>query len=435
MRVNYWDPGVELLKSSELKALQLRRLKFMIRYVYDHSPFYKRSFDERGFKPGDLTTLNDLTKLPFTTKEDLRLRSYPHGGDFLCIPREDIILWHMTSGTVGEPTIGAYTYKDYETWMNLAARCFVAAGVVKGDILMNLYGYGLFTGGLGLHQSASLAGAAIIPWGTGRTKMLVKSLKDFGVTVMTGTPSYQSYICEVIKESGMDPEKDLKLRVTLPGAEIWTESMRNRIEEGLALKSRGGGARNIYGATELCGPGAAQECVYEKGLHVWTDHLYLEMVDPKTLEPVEPGEEGEMVFTHLTRQGMPLIRYRMGDLTILDTEPCECGRVAFPRCKWIRGRVDDVIHYKGVKIYPSAVQQTLLKTGRIKEYQIVVDKTVSPYELTIRAELEGYPDEEFGGRLADDLWNTTFVKPKVELLAPGTLPRFEGKAKRLVIKE
>jgi len=341
----------------------------------------------------------------------------------------------MTSGTTGEPAIGPYTYKDHETWMNLAARSYVAAGVGRGDIIMNIYGYGLFTGGLGLHQSAGLVGAAVIPWSIGRTKMLAKSLKDFGVTVMTGTPSYQSYICEVVKEVGIDPEKDLKLRITMPGAEIWTEGMRKRIEEGFALKSRGGGARNIYGATELCGPGVAIECVYEKGLHVWTDHLYLEIIDPKTLEPVEPGEEGEMVFTHLTREGMPLIRYRIGDLTILDTEPCECGRDAFPRCQWIRGRVDDVIHFKGVKIYPAAVEQVLLQTGRVKEYQIVVDKTVMPYELTIRVEVEGDPDEGFGRRLADDLWNAIFVKPRVELLAPGSLPRFEGKSKRVVIKE
>jgi phenylacetate-CoA ligase len=429
----YWEPSVELISKERLRKLQQKRLSWMLRYVYQNSRFYKRRFDEEGFKPDSFNRLEDMKRVPLTTKDDLRLHTYPYGGEFLCVPREELVFWHATSGTTGKPTIGPYTYKDYETWMNLMARCYVAAGVRKGDIVMNIYGYGLFTGGLGFHQSAAYVGATVIPWSVGRTKALIETLRDFKVTVMTGTPSYQHYICQILRQTGVDPEHDLNLRITLPGAEIWTDNMRHRIEEGLALKEHGGGARNVYGATELCGPGVGIECVHEKGFHFWTDHFFLEILDPKTLEPVEPGEEGEMVVSHLTRQGMPLIRYRMRDLTIIDDEPCECERKAFPRCCWIRGRVDDVIHFKGTKIYPSVIQQVLLEFGGIDEYQVVVDKTVMPYQFIVK--VEGKMDVAKMGILKKELANALYVNPEVELMPAGSLPRFEGKANRIVVRD
>jgi len=433
MMARYWEPNIELMLKEDLKSLQLKRLRYMLNYVYQNSKFYRNRFNENKVTPNDFNSLDDLVKYPFTTKDDLRLYSYPYGGEFLCVPRDELICWHITSGTTGKPTVGPYTYKDYETWMNIMARCYVAAGVWKGDIVMNIYGYGLFTGGLGFHQSASYVGASVIPWSVGRTEAMIETMKDFKVTVLTGTPSYQYYICQLLKEKNVNPETDLNLRVTLPGAEIWSDSMRKRIEEGLALRQHGGGARNVYGATELCGPGAGIECIYEKGFHFWTDHWYLEVIDPKTLDPVEPGEEGEMVITHLTRQGMPLIRYRMRDLTVIDDEACECKRRSFPRLKWIRGRVDDVIHFKGTKIYPSLIQQVLLEFGGIDEYQVVVDKNVMPYRFIIK--IEGDINEKRKEILKKELANAIYIHSEVEIVPLGSLPRFEGKAKRITVYE
>ncbi len=439
--IRYWEPNIEKISRNDLKTLQLKRLKYMVKYVYERSRFYRHRFDEKGLKPEDLKTLKDIEKFPFTTKDDLRVNSYPYGGSLLCVPREKLVCWHMTSGTTGIPTIGPYTSKDYEMWMNVMARTYVTAGVKSGDIIMNIYGYGVFTGGIGFHQSAFLVDATVIPWSVGRTEALIKTLKDYKATVMTGTPSYQYYIAEKASEIGIDPVKDLNLRVTIPGAEIWTELMRKRIEKRFGLKEHGGGSRDVYGSTELIGPGAGQECLYQQGFHFWADHWYLEIVDPKTLDPVEPGEEGEMVFTHLTREGMPLMRYRQGDLTILDDEPCECGRIAYPRCKRVRGRVDDAIHFKGVKVYPSAVQEAIFKFPEITEYQIVIDKTKMPYEMIIRAEIsKKLPGDQlaisaYKRKVERELAATLFIQPQVELVGEGKLPRYEGKAKRVVYLE
>ena len=426
---------MECISKKELQHIQLGRLKYIVKYVYAKSSFYRRKFDEAGVKPSDLKRLDDISRFPYTTKEDLRRFSYPYGGEFLCVPKERIVCWHMTSGTTGKPTIGPYTYRDYELWMNVMARTYLTAGVKPGDIIMNIYGYGLFTGGMGFHQSAQLVGATVIPWGAGRTEALVETLRDFKATVITGTPSYQYYISEVVRKLGLDPESDLSLRVSIPGAEMWTQELRERIEHRLALKEHGGGARNVYGATELCGPGPGQECIYENGFHFWTDHWYLELIDPKTLEPVEEGEEGEMVITTMTREGMPLIRYRMGDITILDVEPCHCGRIAYPRCRWIRGRVDDVIHIKGTKVWPSVIQEALLEYPMISEYQIVVDRTGPVHDLILKIELPDNSDPELHGKIESSLHRRLFIQPKLEIVRLGSLPRFEGKSKRVVVKE
>ncbi len=425
-----------MMKRSELQELQLKRLKFILRYVYERSRFYRRRFDEAGVRPDDLKKLEDIRKFPFTTKDDLRLHSYPYGGDFLCVPREELICWHMTSGTTGKPTVGPYTYKDHETWVNLMARSLVTCGVRKGDIMLNIYGYGLFTGGLGFHQPSHMVGATVIPWGVGRTEAMIDIIRDFKPTVMTGTPSYQLYILETLRKRGVDPEKT-SLRITIPGAEMWTEEARRRLEEGFALKEKGGGARNVFGATELLGPGSGIECEYEQGFHFWIDHIYLEIIDPETLEPVSPGEEGEMVVTTLTKEAMPLVRYRMRDITLIDDSGCECGRDAFPRCRWIRGRVDDVIHYRGAKIWPSTIQEALLKFPEVMEYQVVVDKSLTGGGIWIKVELEQQRDTpELREKIAAELKRgLMFVTPHVEFVPEGSLPRYEGKSRRIIIKE
>ena len=426
---------MECISKKELESIQLGRLKYVVKYVYANSSFYRRKFDEAGVKPSDLKRLEDISRFPYTTKEDLRRFSYPYGGEFLCVPKERIVCWHMTSGTTGKPTIGPYTDRDYELWMNVMARTYMTAGVKPGDIIMNIYGYGLFTGGMGFHQSAHLVGATVIPWSVGRTEALVETLRDFRATVITGTPSYQYYISEVVRRLGFDPERDLSLRVSIPGAEMWTQELRERIEDGLALKTHGGGARNVYGATELCGPGPGQECIYENGFHFWTDHWYLELIDPKTLEAVEEGNEGEMVITTMTREAMPLIRYRMGDITILDEEACDCGRIAYPRCRWIRGRVDDVIHIKGTKVWPSVIQEALLEYPMISEYQIVVDRTGPVHDLILKIELPDNSDSELHRKIEASLHRRLFIQPRLEIVKLGSLPRFEGKSKRVVVKE
>jgi phenylacetate-CoA ligase len=433
----YWEPQIELASKKEIEEIQRKRLKFILNYVYERSPFYKRKFKEHGVTPYDFHDLRDIRKFPFTTKDDLREYSYPYGGDFLCVPREELIGWHMTSGTTGRPTVGAYTFKDYETWMHIMARTLVTAGVRKGDIILNIYGYGLFTGGLGFHQSSHLVGASVIPWGVGRTEAMINIIQDFKPTVMTGTPSYQLHILEMLIKKGVDPKKT-SLRITIPGAETWTEEVRKRLEEGFGLKEKGGGARNVYGATELLGPGAGQECEYENGFHFWVDHFFLELIDPETLEPVGPGEEGEMVVTTMTKEAMPLIRYRMRDITVLDEDKCPCGRNAFPRCMWIKGRVDDVVYFKGAKIWPTDIQKVLLNYPEVVEYQIIIDRPQGEFIINIEFKegLDQKDKEMLLEKIREDLARTLiFVTPKLIPVYPNTLPRYEGKSKRVIVKE
>ncbi len=430
----YWERSLERISRQELRRLQKRRLRFILKYVYDKSAFYRRVFKEKKVDPSDLGDLSDIRRFPFTTKDDLRQYSYPYGGDFLCVPRQRVIGWHMTSGTTGRPTVGPYTLRDHETWMNVMARTLVTAGVRRGDILLNLYGYGLFTGGLGFHQSCRRVGAAVIPWGVGRTEAMIQFIRDFKPTVMTGTPSYQLYVLESMRKIGIDPTES-SIRVAIPGAEVWTEQMRQRIEQGFGLKKKGGGARNVYGATELLGPGSGQECEYENGFHFWTDHFYLEVIDPETNEPAGPGEQGEMVVTTLTKEAMPLIRYRLRDLTVLDEGDCACGRSAFPRCMWVTGRLDDVIHYRGAKIWPSAIQEAMFRFPEVNDYLVEVDRT-GPKGFRISVEVGSASDTpELREKIASEVRRTLiFLAPKIEFVKEGTLPRYEGKSKRVVVE-
>ena len=433
-RPRYWESNVERISRQELSRLQKRRLKFILNHVYEKSPFYRRAFRESRVNPADFGGLADIRKFPFTTKDDLRQYSYPYGGDFLCVPMKNLIGWHMTSGTTGRPTVGPYTMKDHQTWMNLMARTLITAGVRPGDVVLNIYGYGLFTGGLGFHQSCHLVGAAVLPWSVGRTEPMVQAIHDFKPTVMTGTPSYQLYILETLRKNGVDPTKT-SIRVTIPGAEVWNEEMRQRIEKGYGLKAKGGGARNVYGATELLGPGSGQECEQENGFHFWTDQFFLEILDPETNEPVEPGEQGEMVVTTMTKEAMPLIRYRMRDLTILDDGDCACGRNAFPRCKWITGRVDDVIHYRGTKIWPGAIQQAMFRFPEVTDYLVEVDRS-GPKGFRISVEISSASDTaDLRDRIGKEMGRTLiFISPKVSFVKEGTLPRYEGKSKRIIVE-
>ena len=430
----YWERSLERISRQELGRLQKKRLRFILKYVYEKSAFYRKVFKEKKVGPSDFGDLSDIRKFPFTTKDDLRQYSYPYGGDFLCVPRQRVIGWHMSSGTTGRPTVGPYTLRDHETWMNVMARTLVTAGVRRGDILLNLYGYGLFTGGLGFHQSCRRVGAAVIPWSVGRTEAMMQFIRDFKPTVMTGTPSYQLYVLETMRKNEMDPIES-SIRVTIPGAEVWTEEMRQRIEQGFGLKKKGGGARNVYGATELLGPGSGQECEYENGFHFWTDHFYLEVLDPETNEPAGPGEQGEMVVTTLTKEAMPLIRYRLRDLTILDEGDCPCGRSAFPRCMWVTGRLDDVIHFRGVKIWPSAIQEAMFRFPEVNDYLVEVDRT-GPKGFRISVEVGSVSDTpELREKITSEVRRTLiFIAPKVEFVKEGTLPRYEGKSKRVVVE-
>jgi phenylacetate-CoA ligase len=306
--------------------------------------------------------------------------------------------------------------------------------VRPGDILLNIYGYGLFTGGLGFHQSCRRVGAAVIPWSVGRTEAMMQIIRDFKPTVMSGTPSYLLYVLETMRKNGIDPIKS-SIRIAIPGAEVWTEQMRQRIERGFGLKKKGGGARNVYGATELLGPGSGQECEYENGFHFWTDHFYLEVLNPETNEPAEPGEQGEMVVTTLTKEAMPLIRYRLRDLTILDEGDCSCGRNAFPRCMWVTGRLDDVIHFRGVKIWPNAIQEAMFKFPEVNDYLVEVDRT-GPKGFRISVEVGSVSDTpELREKITNEVRRTLiFMAPKIEFVKEGTLPRYEGKSKRVVVE-
>ncbi|AWR96189.1 AMP-binding protein [Acidianus sulfidivorans JP7] len=428
--INYDETNPYLLSKDEIKSIQQFRFRRMIKTIYQNSPYYHKIFKERGLTADDIRTPDDLVKLPFTTKEDLRNYAYPYGGSFLAVPLDEIVGWHMTSGTTGVPTVTAYTKSDIQLWAKLVARCLRTAGVRKDDIIANVYGYGLFTGGIGLHIGGQELGAKVIPWSSGRADALVRTLKEFKVTVVTGTPSFELYIAQKIREQGIDPEKDLNLRIALPGAEAMSTEMIERIERELSLLSHGGGAREIYGLTEAIGPGVAQECPLDKHkeMHIWTDHFYVEIIDPETGERVGDNEEGELVLTHLDREGMPLLRYRTRDITKLIESDDE---IQFPKISIIKSRIDDVIFYKGVKIFPTAINSVMLKYNEVKEYKVIITKNPASFEILVEAEK---PTEELARKIAEEIEGVAFAKPKIKFVDPNTLPRWEGKSKRIEVK-
>jgi phenylacetate-CoA ligase len=361
-----WNDEYETLPREALEALQLKRLRDLVDRVYSRVPFYRQKLTEAGYKPGDIRTLGDLARLPFTAKDDLR-DNYPFG--LFAVPMDRVVRIHASSGTTGKPTVVGYTRRDIDTWSELMARTLSAGGTTSRDIVHNAYGYGLFTGGLGAHYGAEKIGAAVIPMSGGNTKRQILIMKDFGSTILLSTPSYALNIAEVMAEEGVSPAA-LRLKCGLFGAEPWTEGMRREIERKLKIS-----ALDIYGLSEVIGPGVASECIEEKrGLHVFEDHFIPEIIDPDSGEPLSPGETGELVLTTVAKEGFPLVRYRTGDLTRLLPGTCECGRTLV-RMARVSGRTDDLIFLNGLKVFPSQVESVLQQVPGIEpDYRIVLER-------------------------------------------------------------
>jgi len=428
----FWEPGAERLSPKRIREIQSERLRGLVRRVYEGSAFYRRLLRDRGIGPGSIRSTDDLERLPFTTKDDLR-DNYPFG--ILSVPLSKVVRIHTSSGTTGNPTVVAYTRRDLEIWSNCIARCLTMTGVTPEDIFQVILGYGLFTGGLGFHYGAELIGAKVVPSSTGGTKRQVKLMRDFGVTAFTSIPSYALYLGETAIEMGIDPRKDLRIRTMSCGAEPWSEGTREKLEELFGCM-----VFNSYGLSEVGGPGVAFECIEQDGLHVWSDHFLVEVVDPRTGEGLPPGEEGELVITTLTREAMPLIRYRTRDIAmILEGDACGCGR-AHTRISWIKGRTDDMIKVRGVNVFPSQIEHALMRMPEVgNNYQIVVERRGHLDELKVRIEVTGgaFKGElkdlvDLRGRISSELENLLGLRLTVELVEPGSLPRVEGKASRVL---
>ena len=421
---------MERLRPRALRDLQLRRLRKTVRYAAERVPLYKRRLKAAKVRPEDVRSLEDVARLPFTTKDDLR-DAYPYG--VLAVPMREIREFHASSGTTGKPTVVAYTDHDLDVWRRLMARSYAAAGARPGDLVQNAYGYGLFTGGLGFHYGAQAFGCSVWPLSGGNTRRQLLFLKDMRPTVLACTPSYALYLAEEARANGYAPRKDFHLRLGMFGAEPWSEEARRKIEDGLGLR-----ARDCYGLSELYGPGVAMECEEQAGLHIWSDEFLAEVVDPHSGEAVDEGEAGELVFTMLTREAMPLLRFRTRDLSALATDGCACGR-HHPRLTRIRGRSDDMLIIGGGNVFPSQIEHVLLNVEGVGEwYEIVVDRDILD-RLFVRAEVDPtfHASPEFDpGQLqqtiAEELRAVLSIWARVELVKPGSLPRSEGKAKRVV---
>ena len=424
----YFNPEMELLSRSEIEALQLRRLRETVERC-TQSPFYKRRFAEMKLDPESIRSLDDVRRLPFTTKQDLR-DNYPFG--FAAVPLEKCIRLHSSSGTTGTPIVVLHTRKDIDEWANAMARCMWMVGLRPTDIFQNTSGYGMFTGGLGMQYGAERVGMLTVPAGAGNTKRQIKFIRDFGTTAIHAIPSYAARLYQVMQEEGVDPRRDTKLTTLLIGAEPHTEEQRRRIEEMLGVK-----AYNSFGMTEMCGPGVAFECKEQKGMHVWEDNYILEIIDPDTLEPVKEGDIGEMVLTTLNREAMPLLRYRTHDLTRIIPGPCACGR-QHKRVDRMKGRSDDMIILKGVNIFPMQIEQVLLQYKELAPQYLITRETVgSNDDMTVEVELNNMFTDDFGAlealrkSIAHSLKDEILVTPKIKLVPNGTLPKTEGKAVRV----
>ena len=426
----FFNEEIETLPRPALEAMQLKRLQATLERVYANVPFYKATFDSLGIKPSVVTSLEELQKLPFTTKQNMR-DSYPYG--MFAAPMEEIVRIHASSGTTGKPTVVGYTQNDISTWSELMARSFVAAGAHKGDIIHNAYGYGLFTGGLGAHYGAERLGASVIPISGGNTKRQIMIMQDFGSTVLTCTPSYSLFMAEEAQAEGVD-FKDLKLRVGIFGAEPWSEAMRSEIEAKLNLS-----AIDIYGLSEIMGPGVAIECIEAKrGLHIWEDHFIPEIINPETGERLPEGERGELVITTITKQGIPLIRYRTRDITSLTYEPCICGRT-HARISRMSGRSDDMLIIRGVNVFPSQIEAVLVGIEGIEpHYMLIVDRQGTLDTLTVQVEVSEqlFSDEikvlqALSRQVEKEIKDMLGVTCTAKLVEPKTIQRSEGKATRV----
>lgn len=425
-----WNENIECMDRDTLRKIQDIRLKKMVDYVYHNTPFYRKKMQEMNLTPDDIKGIDDITKLPFTTKLDLR-DNYPFG---LCaVPMSQIVRIHASSGTTGRPTVVLYTRKDLSVWAECISRAFTAYGASKKDIFQISYGYGLFTGGLGAHQGAENIGASVIPMSSGNTTKQIQLMHDFGTTVLCCTPSFSLFLAEAIKESGL-PRDEFKLRVGAFGAEPWTENMRHEIEQSLGIK-----AYDIYGLSEIAGPGVGFECECQNGTHLNEDHYYPEIIDPNTLEPVEPGKTGELVFTHLTKEGMPLLRYRTRDLTALHYDKCDCGRTLV-RMDRILGRSDDMLIIRGVNVFPTQIESVILEMKEFEPHFLLTvgrENNTDTMELKVEVREECYSDEinvmtALKKKLVDRLRSVLGLGVSVKLVEPRSIERSVGKAKRVI---
>jgi len=425
-----WQPTAETLPTARLAELQMGRLRETLHSAYAHVPFYRRKLDELGIAPEDVRCHGDVADLPFTTKTDLR-DHYPFG--MFARPRGEIVRVHASSGTTGNPTTVGYTREDIDTWCDLVARALAAAGLKPGDLLQNAYGYGLFTGGLGLHFGAERLGCTVVPISGGNTERQLKIMRDFGATALSCTPSYAMHLAEAARDRGLGPE-DLPVRVGVLGAEPWTDELRAQIEAGLGID-----ALDIYGLSEMGGPGVAFECLGKAGMHVNEDHYLVEVVDPDTLMPLPEGEVGELVLTTLSRRAQPLIRYRTRDLCSVSSDPCVCGRTAIRMSKPI-GRSDDMLIIRGVNVFPSQIEEVLMEIeGTEPYYQIVVDRKGAMDEATVLvAAGESIffdtmrKQKEMVDRIKARLRQELGITVEVKLVERKSLQQFEGKARRVV---
>ncbi|HOS72703.1 MAG TPA: phenylacetate--CoA ligase [Bacteroidales bacterium] len=430
MNTNIWNRHFECMERDDLRYNQERRLRETVERVYFNVPYYRHKMQEAGLGPESVNTLEDLRKLPFTTKDDLR-DNYPFG--LFAVPMSEIVRLHASSGTTGKPTVVGYTRNDIATWSEVMARTLACAGAGRDDFIHIAYGYGLFTGGLGLHYGGEKIGASVIPISGGNTTRQLQLMRDLGSTILACTPSYALFLAEAIQENGVN-RSDLKLKAGVLGAEPWTENMRKEIEKKLEIK-----AIDIYGLSEVIGPGVASECMVQNGLHVNEDHFYPEIIDPDTLEVLPEGAMGELVFTTITKEGLPLIRYRTRDLTRLNYEKCECGRT-FVRMEKCLGRSDDMLIVRGVNLFPSQIETVLLEMKEIKpHYLIIVDRihNLDTLELQVEVDEEFFQDkisqlQIIRGRLQDRLENAIGLSINVTLVEPKTIERSEGKSQRVI---
>ncbi|MBR2982779.1 MAG: phenylacetate--CoA ligase [Kiritimatiellae bacterium] len=423
------DP--DFMPVEELRAMQLSKLQKLVAYEYERVPLFRRRCDEKNVKPRDIVTLKDIAKLPFMVKTDLR-DEYPLG--LTAAPMKEIVRFHCSSGTTGKPICIPNTKGDIEVWSEAAARCLAMYGITDEDVLQVTYGYGLFTGGLGLHYGGEKRGCAVLPIGGGNTEKQLMLMRDLGVTAIACTPSYFLRIMDVARQQGLDFRRDTRLKHGIFGAEPWTDEMRAKIQEETGIT-----AHDIYGLTEVSGPGVAGSCGHSNGLHIWEDHYYPEIIDPETLEPLPDGEEGELVFTTLDRFGTPMLRYRTRDLTRLYPEQCACGRTARVMAR-IRARSDDMLIIHGVNLFPSQVETALLSVPEVEpHYQIVITptETLDVLEVKVEIKAEAFSDnirvvEDLRKRVFNAVKNITGLSARITIVEPGSLPRSEGKIKRVI---
>jgi len=428
--MTYWDPRIEKIPQADLKKMQYKLLKSLVYRLYSFSPFYHDRMKEQKVHPDDIRDISDVRKLPFMFKRDLR-DNYPDR--IFTASQEELVRYHVSSGTTGKPTVVGYTQNDLDTWTTSLARGLTSIGLGRGDVIQVSYGYGLFTGGLGLHYGAERIGATVLPTSVGNTERQIELMQDLKATAIACTPSYLLHMGEVAEKMGVSIKNDTCLKTGILGAEPWTESMRTRIEDWLGIK-----AFDIYGTSELSGP-MFTECSEQQGFHIWSDMALVEIIDPKTEEPLEPGEKGEVTITMLQKEALPMIRYRIGDISSMEEDVCSCGRT-HPRIQRIQGRVDDMLIIRGINVFPSQIEYTLMTIPEVgQHFQIIVERKGALDDMLVRVELN---KESFSDKINDlmqvrrmvehRLRNALNVNAEVELVEPGSLPRFEGKSKKVI---